>query len=133
MEDNTKVFQVVVDFGQQVETKEALIVASDRDAALEAVAAKVSEGFPEGVPGHSIECEELTPDYIATLYRSSVDHDSPFRGSVDWTGFPDRVLDVLLPQTDLKDFVKARADIEQMRAGGEAPTHVEIVKPVGLG
>ena len=128
-----KVFQVVVDFGQQVPTKEALIVAATQDEAIAAVADKISEGFPEGVPGHNVECEELTPDYLATLYRSSVDHDSPFRGTVDWTGFPDRVLDVLLPQTNLEDYKKARAEIEHMRAGGEAPTHIEIVKPAGLG
>jgi hypothetical protein len=113
-----KVFQVVVNFGQQVPTKEALIVAPSEDEAKQLVTEKLDSMAPSdgALPSHIIEVEEMTPDYIETLYLSSVETDSPFYGQVDWQDVPKRIVDILLPKTSL-DLEAARSNIRLMRAG----------------
>ncbi len=125
-----KVFQVVVDYGGQSPTKEALIVAESSDAVKDLVSTKLAEewGGADKVAGHTLEVEEMTPDYIEATYLASVELDSPFYGQVDWTAIPQRIIDILLPQCDL-DLEAAAANIKLMQ-NGKPPIAIEPAKKI---
>lgn len=129
--DDKRVFQVVIDYGGQSPTQEALIVAANEQAVDDAVASKLSHDWGETTPAsHKVEVEEMTPDFIEATYLASVETDSPFYGQVDWRDIPQVVIDVLLPKCDL-DHASALANIKLMRSG-KPPIGVEPKKEILL-
>jgi hypothetical protein len=129
--EDKRVFQVVIDYGGQSPTQEALIVALNEEAVNETVAGKIAHDWGDTTPaGHTIEIEEMTPDFIEATYLASVETDSPFYGQVDWRDIPQVVVDVLLPKCDL-DYAPALANIKLMRSG-KRPIGVEPKKKILL-
>ena len=103
-----KVFQLVVQFADgNPNPIEAVVIADNRNDALLAASARLTE---DNAPDHAIECSEMTPDYLETMYLSATDPDSPFTKagiSVDLSTISDRVLDVLCPQCEDGEIIRA--------------------------
>ena len=113
-----RVYQVVVKF-EAAQPIEALIVADSEAEAVEAVQARLAE---ENAPDHEYEVEEMTPDYIETMYLAATDPESPFGAigvNVDMSDIPKAVLDVLLPRcengTKIREFIESGAKVPNFK------------------
>lgn len=113
-----RVYQIIVKF-EAAQTIEALIVADTEDEAVQAVRQRLVE---EHAPEHEYEVEEMTPDFIETMFLAATDPASPFAQigvNVDLSDIPAQVLDVLLPQCkggdEIRAFIEAGAKTPNIR------------------
>ena len=116
----SRVFQIVVHFPEgSPASKEAILIADSQDDAIKSVSARLDEEgmlvdpLSEAKP--TIEANEMTADYLETMYLAATDPDSPFTKAglkADLSVFPPAVLDVLCPQIEGGE--KIRDHIQQL-------------------